>query len=342
MNRDPASKPREARPPRGATFSLALALATLGSVITPTTAVAQTTTVAPSGASASAASSPRCASREDCLVEALPLLARTLPRAAAAPAEVAVELMAAQSLAARAWAAYLQHHIGDDAAAERTLATLAAEGEQPRLAPDGASVATRALHLVREHVEALSGRGDDPVAMLPCAVFAWDPEAARDAFAPVHGSSRDAIVAPFKSRCVAESHAALLDVGGRARAQLAEEALLRALFRQWPAPDGTYWNAAAIAARETVRDTLLLLPPRAEVASEAAARALVARLGERDLARLMAYRRAAEGQLGALTTAVCAAVRARGEAITRTRCEDRVRQATLAAFTSWVGALRQR
>ena len=73
-----------------------------------------------------------------------------------------------------------------------------------RLSP-GAGEEAAAQGLVGEHAEALSGSNADVVAMLPCAVFQWDGAAARRAFAPVHGSTRDAIIAPFKQRCAREA-----------------------------------------------------------------------------------------------------------------------------------------
>jgi hypothetical protein len=223
------------------------------------------------------------------------------------------------------------------------LAALETAGERATLAESGeGDLATLALLLAREHAELLSTAAPDLIEVLPCAVFRWDPATARRAFGPVHGSSRDSIVAAFKSRCVHEALSQAMPEAQREQARRAEESVTRALFQQWPVPtEGTIWTANAIAARETVRDTLLLLPLDPEVEGEAHARALIARLDDADRRRLMAYRGRTEGSAWGLARAVCAVARARGEAISTWQCEMRARGAVLAAFTSWVGALRQ-
>ena len=282
--------------------------------------------------------------RDRCLRDALPVLTSALPRAGVAPdAEVIASLRASRSPAALVWAAYMLHHAGEESEARRVLAALEAAGERATLVEGGESdTATLALSLAREHAELLSGGAPDVIEVLPCAVFRWDAGVARRAFGPVHGSNRDAIVATFKSRCVHEALSQSMPEAQRAEARRAEEGVARTLFQQWPVPtEGTIWTANAIAARETVRDTLLLVPLDPEIEGEARARALIVRLDDADRRRLMAYRGRTEGSAWGLARAVCAVARARGEAISAWQCEMRARAAVLAAFTSWVGALRQ-
>jgi hypothetical protein len=310
------------------------ALAAFASVSSPTPAVAQPTTAA-----------ARCrVDRDACLREALPTLGRALPEVGRSPAAALAALRASGSPAARAWAAYLAHHAGDDVGAEAILAALARDGEAPTVDNGGdGDVADRALRLAREHADLLSGEAPDFIGLLPCAIFAWDPGAAARAFGPTHGSTRDAIVAPFKRRCVTEALGAALPPAAGARVEAASEAVTRALFRQWPRPaDGTMWTAVAISAQEALRDPLLAVDGASVGAQDAATLALVARLtvdDPRSLARLGAYRRAAQGQVGALANGICAVSRERGRPLTAGQCERRAYAATLTAFTVWVGAM---
>ncbi|MFO0606033.1 MAG: hypothetical protein U0324_22800 [Polyangiales bacterium] len=174
-------------------------------------------------------------------------------------------------------------------------------------------------------------------------MFERDGAEAARAFGPVHGSTRDAVVAPFKRRCVA----AVLDrhLGAQARAQAlaADEALARALFRAWPQPaEGTLWVGVSIAAREVVRDSLLGVAPD-DRATDVAMREVVGRLAADDpraLARVGSYRRAAEAQVGVFARTLCALAAARGQPLSGGQCTRRAYTVTLATFTTWVGALQ--
>lgn len=328
------TSPRRLRPLARA---LAAAVAACASVSSPAPAVAQPTT----------APAARCRDdRDACLRAALPALARALPEVGRSPAAALGSLRGSSSPAARAWAAYLAHHAGDDAGAEAALAALARDGESPTVDEGERDVAARALRLAREHAELLSGDAPDLVGLLPCAVFAWDPAAAARAFGPMHGSTRDAIVAPFKRRCVSEALGAALPAAAGARVEAAADAVSRALFRQWPRPaDGTMWTAVALSAQEALRDPLLAVEGPSIEAQDAATRALVDRLAAddpRSLARLGAYRRAAQGQVGALANGICAVARDRARPMTAGQCERRAYAATLTAFTVWVGAMHGR
>lgn len=291
-------------------------------------------------AAEAAAEAARCqADRVECLREGLPALTRAMVEVPQAPEQARTILGASRAPSARVWAAYLAHHAGDDAGAETALAALVRDGEAPTLDAAVTAPADRALRLAREHAELL---GDDAVAQLPCAVFAWDPAAAARAFGPMHGSTRDALVAPFKQRCVAEALAGALSPSERARVTAAVDAVTRALFRQWPRPaEGTLWTAAAISAREALTDPLLGVEGDPLAAQDAAARAVVERMAQESpesLPRLGAYRSAAEGRVGAIARGICAVWRARGRTISAGECQRRAYTATLAAFTVWVGA----
>jgi len=306
--------------------------------------VAPLTAVAPSPAPP--ASPARCGDRDACLAEGVALLEDLLPRVDDDPDGARRTLRASRSPAARAWAAWLAHRAGDDADAEAVLAELATEGERPTLAPDDArGPGARALWLAREHVDLLAAEAPRLVDALPCAVFERDSAEAARAFGPVHGSTRDAVVAPFKRRCVT----AVLDrhLGAQARAQAlaADEALARALFRVWPQPaEGTLWVGVSIAAREVVRDSLLGVAPD-DRATDVAMREVVGRLAADDpraLARVGSYRRAAEAQVGVFARTLCALAAARGRPMSGGQCTRRAYTVTLATFTTWVGALQGR
>ncbi|MEZ4391677.1 MAG: hypothetical protein R3A48_11320 [Polyangiales bacterium] len=282
----------------------------------------------------------RCqADRVECLREGLPALTRAMAEVPRAPEQARAILGESRAPSARVWAAYLAHHAGDDAAAETALAALARDGETPTLDAAVTAPADRALRLAREHAELL---GDDAMARLPCAVFAWDPASAARAFGPMHGSTRDALMAPFKQRCVAEALAGALSSSERARVSTAVDAVTRALFRQWPRPaDGTIWTMVAISAREALTDPLLGVEGDPLAAQDAAARAVVERMAQESpasLSRLAAYRSAAEGRVGAIARGICAVWRARGRTISSGECRRRAYTATLSAFTVWVGA----
>ncbi len=332
---------------RSAALAVVMALAACRSVSTPAPAVSPQATVAPAPvavsdvpAASDAAAATCTGDREECLREAMPLLARALPEVARSPESAREALRASRSPAARAWAAYLAHRAGDEADARSIMESLAREGETPSLAPDEVTEpGARALYLAREHAELL---GDDAVALMPCAVFAWDPEVARRAFAPLHGSTRDVIVAPFKQRCVREALDAAMGPAAGARVVAASEAVTRALFREFPRPEeGTMWTAVSIDAHEVLRDALLGIVPQAD--ADAAARAVVARLAAEDprsLPRVGSYRRSAEGHVTALANGICAVARMRGQSVTGGQCQRRAYSATLTAFTVWAGALR--
>lgn len=331
-----------------------VALASLGacrSVNTPAPVVAPVATVAPVApdvtlaplAAPVAADAPvetPCAG-DACVREGVAALTVALPQVERSPEAARAALRASRSPMARAWGAYLAHHAGDEAAARAIMTELARDGESPRLAPDDVTApGDRALYLAREHAEALSGSDADVVALLPCAVFQWDGAVARRAFAPMHGSTRDAIIAPFKQRCAREAVERAMPAGRQVMA--ASEAVSRALFREFPRPEeGTVWTAVAIDAHEALRDSLLGLTLAPEVGSDAAVRAVVARLAaERPqlLPRVGNYRRSAEGHVTAIANGICAVARMRGEAVTNGQCQRRAYTATLAAFTVWVGA----
>ncbi|MFO0628050.1 MAG: hypothetical protein U0325_20915 [Polyangiales bacterium] len=281
--------------------------------------------------------------RVTALRAALPVLRRALPGLEDAPADAAATLRETDAPPARAWSAYLAHHAGDDAGAATILAALARDGETPEVDDDVTDPAVRALTLIRQHAELLDGGDDDVVERLPCVVFAWDPAAAARAFGPLHGSTRDALVAPFKRRCVAEALGRAMPARDAARAGAAVDAVSRALFRAWPQPDGTVWTAAAISAREALDEPLLGVEGEPVAAQDAAAQALVAQLGRESpelLAPLMAYRRAAQGHIDALARGICAVSQARGRPLRAGQCERRAYTATLAAFTRWVGPRR--
>ncbi len=298
-------------------------------VAPPATPSATTEPVASAAAAPAAPTPPRCqVDRDACLREGLPTLLRTLPEVSRSPEQAMATLRTSNSPTTRAWVAYLAHHAGDDAAAGAALTELARDGETPEVDEGTTDPALRALRLIRVHAELL---GDDVVQRLPCAVFAWDPAPAARAFGPMHGSGRDELMAPFKRRCVAEAQTA--------RVVAAAEAASRALFRAWPQPSGTIWNAAAIAAQEALREPLLGIEGAPIAEQDAQARALVARLAESPelLRPLAAYRRSVEGQVGAIASGICAASRERGRPLTAGQCERRAYTATLTAFTLWVG-----
>lgn len=329
-------------------LGLAAALGACRSVNTPAPSVAPVATVALAPAPIAAvvpatAAAPAEAPCEGdaCVREGIAALTAALPRVERSPEVARATLRASRSPMARAWSAYLAHHAGDEAAASAIMAELARDGESPRLAPDDVTApGDRALYLARAHAEALSGSETDVVSMLPCAVFQWDGAAARRAFAPMHGSTRDAIIAPFKQRCAREAVERAMPAGARVLA--ASEAVSRALFREFPRPEaGTLWTAVAIDAHEALRDSLLGLTLAPEVGSDAAVRAVVARLAaERPqlLPHVGNYRRSAEGHVTAIANGICAVARMRGEAVTGGQCQRRAYTATLAAFTVWVGA----
>lgn len=321
-----------------------VALAACRSVPPPAPAVAPPSTspsapatvaaaTAPVAAAPETPARPRCeADRDACLRDGLPVLVRALSELARSPEQAMATLRTSDSPATRAWVAYLAHHAGDDAAANAALAELARDGETPEVDEGTTDPAVRALTLARTHAERLSGGDDDVVARLPCVVFAWDPAAAARAFGPMHGSTRDELVAPFKRRCVAEAQAP--------RVVTAAEAVSRALFRAWPQPDGTIWHAAAIAAQEALRDPLLGVEGAPLAEQDTASRELVTRLSAESpelLRPLVGYRRAVEGSVGAIASGICAVSRERGRPLTAGQCERRAYAATLTAFTLWVG-----
>jgi hypothetical protein len=326
--------------------ALIVLFAACRSVASPAPAVAPQTHAPP--VIAAPAAPPTAAapvSREARLAEGIPLLEDQLPHVEDDPAAVRRTLRASRSPAARAWAAWLAHHAGDDADAEATLRELAAEGETASLAPDDATVGARTLWLAREHAEQLAATSPRLLASLPCAVFAWDGADAARAFGPAHGSTRDALVAPFKQRCVEAALERHLGAAGRARALAVDAALTRALFRAWPQPpEGTIWVGASLATRDVMRDSLLGVSPD-DRATDVAMRAVVGRLAAADprsLARVGSYRRTAESHVGALAQTLCALASARGRALTSGQCTRRAYTVTLATFTTWVGALQPR
>lgn len=336
---------------RGAVFATLATVTACHGVQTPAPAVASSTTAseAVTPAQTTPAQTPPALAvgcegdRETCRRAALPLLDRVLPMAGEHPGEAFEELRVSSAPAARAWAAYLAHHQGDDATAEAMLDALAQEGETSHLAPEGAQApGVRALYLARELTESLSEGGEDLVSKLPCAVFAWDGDDARRAFAPAHGSTRDAIMAPFKQRCAAEALEGAMAPAARARVLAASDAMSRALFREFPRPDeGTMWTAVAIDAREAITESLLGFTSDAR-ARDVAMREVVARLAAADpnaLPRVGNYRRSAEAHMTALANGICAVARARGQSVTGGQCQRRAYNAQLAAFTTWVGAL---
>lgn len=314
-----------------------------GSVQTPTAAVAPApppVVATPAPVTVAPPAPARCDDDNDpCVREQLPALTRALDQAETSPRDALAALDGLTAPEAIAWRSYLAHHVHDEDAAAQALAQI--EDEAMSAAPSEVTApGARALWVIRRRAEALQSLDPDHLEHLPCAVFQWDPTDARDAFAPTYGSTRDVIIAPFKRRCVDAAVSQALGAEGVARVHNAEDAVFRALFRQWPVPEeGTLWTAVAIRARETMRDTMLRVPPPSDTAP-AAARALVARLSEADRARLMIYRQATEGPTGPLTRSLCSVARARGETVSLGACESRVRAATLAAFTVWVGALR--
>lgn len=341
----PALHQIRAMTPRSPVLALLIVLfAACRSVASPAPAVARRTHAPPPAPVTSPAAEP-IASRDARLAEAVPLLEDQLPRVAGDPASARRTLRASRSPAARAWAAWLAHHAGDDVDAEAILRELAGEGERPTLAPDGAAPGARALWLAREHVEALSASAPQLVNALPCAVFDGDGADAARAFGPAYGSTRDALVAPFKRRCVEAALERHLGAAGRARALAVDAALSRALFRAWPQPDdGTMWVGVSIAAREVLRDSLLGVSPD-DRATDVAMREVVGRLAAddpRSLARVGSYRRTAQSHVGALAQTLCALASARGRALTPGQCTRRAYTVTLATFTTWVGALQQR
>lgn len=325
-----------------------VAFAGCGSVPRPAPGVAARTTAPPAPAptvSATATPEPtrvRCeGDRVACLREGLPTLLRALPEMSRSPEQATATLRTSTSTLARAWLAYLAHHAGDDAGADAILAELARQGETPVVVEGTTDPAVRALTLAREHAELLDdGTNDDVAQRLPCVVFAWDPGPAARAFGPMHGSTRDQLVAPFKRRCVGEALGHAMPPAAASRTVAAVEAVSRALFRAWPQPDGTIWFAAALAAQEALHDPLLGVEGDPVAEQDAAARELVARLSADSpelLAPLVAYRRAAQGQVGAIASGICAVSRERGRALTAGQCERRAYAATLTAFTLWVG-----
>lgn len=336
-------------PTRHALLPVALALlAACRSVAPPAAPAAPRTHVAPPPpvAAAPPAQAPRCGDRDACLAAGAPLLAALLPRVEREPAEVRRALRASPSPAARAWAAWLAHDAGDDGEAEAIVRALEAEGERSPMLPDDArGPGERALWLARAHAEALSATTPELLDALPCAVFERDGAAAARAFGPAHGSSRDALVAPFKRRCAEAALERHLGARGRAQALAAADALARALFRAWPQPaEGTPWVGVSIAAREVVRDSILGVSPD-DRATDRAMREVVGRVAADDpraLARVGGYRRAAEAQVGALARTLCALAAARGQALTPGQCTRRAYTVTLATFTTWVGALYER
>lgn len=279
---------------------------------------------------------------EECTRAALPGLVQAFARVEAAPSEAMEVLRANRSPAARAWVAYLSHHAGDDAGATATLDALAAEGEAAGLAPSNASPGARALFLIREQAENLSGGDTDLVGALPCVVFRWDPAEARDAFAPAHGSNRDTIIAPFKRRCVTAGLEAGIENPVRGRVAADIEAVTSTLFLRWPVPEsGTLWTAEAISAREVMLDAMLGLPPRPEN-GERPTLALIGRLNDGERNRLMTWRRDVEARIGGLIIGMRALARGRGAPMMINAADLRVRAATLGTFTRWVGALHPR
>lgn len=346
-------------------FGVALAalssLAACGSVQTPAPTVAPETTplatvaasarpaetVQPPPATAASAPDALCADGDEaCERRALPLLTRVLPTVASAPHEAFEALSASNARSARVWAAYVAHHEGDDATASAMLDALEREGLASSITPDEVSApGARALYLARELVEALSDSENDLIASLPCEVFAWDGEAARRAFGPVHGSTRDRLIAPFKERCAVEALRRALPPAAQRGVLAASDAMSRALFREFPRPDeGTMWTAVEIDAREALTESLLgfTSDPRER---DAAMRDVVARLAAEDpraLPRVGNYRRSAEAHMTALANGICAVARSRGQAITGGQCQRQAYNAQLSAFTTWVGALHAR
>ncbi len=343
---------------RGALLATLAGLSACHGVQTPAPAVAPATTApspvaaleAPPEASATAAvrvdvaRAPLCSDdRERCLSASLPLLERVLPTVARSPRDAFEALRASESPAARAWAAYLAHHEGDDATAEAMLTELDRAGVRSDLAPaDVRDAGARALYLARELTEAASDASSDLVARLPCVVFEWDGEAARRAFRPAWGSTRDRLMAPFKTRCAAEALEGAMPPAARRGVLAASEAMSRALFREFPRPDdGTMWVAIEIDAREALTESLLGFTSDARE-RDVAMRNVVARLAAEDpraLPRVGNYRRSAEAHMTALANGICAVARARGQAVTGGQCQRQAYNAQLAAFTTWVGAI---
>ncbi len=340
-------------------FATLASVAACHGVQTPTASVAPSPTVSSSTVTPSTAgdtaltqtpATPRVArcegDRERCLRDGAPLLARVLPTVAEHPREAFEALHASPSPAARAWAACLAHHSGYDSAAEAMLSQLAEEGEVSHLAPDDArSPGARALYLARELTEALSDGERDAVDALPCAIFSWDGDDARRAFAPAHGSTRDALIAPFKQRCAAEAVGRAMPPEESQRVLAASEAIGRALFRAFPRPaDGTMWTAVAIDAREALTESLLGFATSARE-SDAAMREVVARLAAESPSTLRLvgrFRRTAEAHTSALANGICAVARQQGQSVTGGQCQRRAYSAQIKAFTTWVGALHGR
>ncbi len=348
-------------------FAALTSLAACGGVQTPAPAVAPATTApspvtavldAPAAmttateetratavtAATSAAAAPLCTDdRARCLEASRPLLERVLPTVARSPRDAFEALRTSNAPAARAWAAYLAHHEGDDATAEAMLSELDRAGVTSALTPSEVHApGARALYLARELTEATGSASNDLVASLPCVVFEWDGEAARRAFGPAYGSTRDRLMAPFKARCAAEALEGALPPAARRGVLAASEAMSRALFREFPRPDdATTWVAVEIDAREALTESLLGFTSDARE-RDVAMRDVVARLAARDprsLPRVGNYRRSAEAHMTALANGICAVARARGQAVTSGQCQRQAYNAQLTAFTTWVGAM---
>ena len=308
-------------PPRQHTKSsiLAVVFACIACVAVPTVAAAQSTTASAIGTSGTSSS--------------VPLLARALQTIDTPESQAA--LRTSNSPAARAWLAYLAHHAGHDAEAERQLAGLDPDGTS--LAPDGSPIETRILFLIRAQTELLGAESSDLVPSLPCAVFRWDPEAARRAFGAAHGSSRDSIIAPFKRRCVDEA----LTPSQRGSLRSAVTAFDAALFGRWPVPeDGTYWISVAILTHEQILDSLLFV--RSGMGHEARTPlAPVAGLDSTDRRRVRGFLRDARGSEVTLARIVCDLVNGTNVQLAEATCRARARASTRAAFAEWHGALER-
>ncbi|MDP3276615.1 MAG: hypothetical protein Q8Q09_15565 [Deltaproteobacteria bacterium] len=246
-------------------------------------------------------------------------------------ARAATLLRASRAPMALAWAAYLAHHAGNEREAEALLNAIGEDASTMVSPPESVRIAGhRALWIVRARTEEFEDDAARYVLRdaIPCVIFQWDRDAALDAFAPQHGSSRDTFMSEFKDRC---SGAALRRALGADEPAVSRAvgSIRAAIFRQWPVPqDGTMFLSFSIAAGQKIGDAILGAP--INVVSRGPQSAQRTR-------RATQFQREIAPHLAPFARGLCAVDRT----LTPPQCDERARAAALSAYESWVSSLSE-